>query len=82
MKVTLSRIAHELAVILFTRIDLVSMDSRILPIKIFANNINFTFFQKLTLSGFDRQKLKLLPVGIELTTDHHWFTSLMLIQLY
>ena len=26
-------------------------------------------------------KIKLPPVGIELATDHHWFTSLMLIQL-
>ena len=25
--------------------------------------------------------IKLPPVGIELTTDHHWFRSLMLIQL-
>ena len=26
-------------------------------------------------------KKKLAPVGIELTTDHHWFRSLLLIQL-
>ena len=37
----------------------------------------------MTSRGFKRlqQKLKLPPMGIKLTTDHHWFRSLTLIQL-
>ena len=40
-------------------------------IEVFANNTNLT----LTLRDFKRseQKIKLPPVGIELTTEHHWF---------
>ena len=30
---------------------------------------------------FQQKETKLASGGIELTTDHHWFSSLMLIQL-
>ena len=41
------------------------------------------FCIELTSRSFKRfkQKIKLPPVGIEFTIDHHWFRSLMLIQL-
>ena len=52
--------------------------------EVFVNNTNLTFltflYKKKLVSKF-QQKIKLPPVGIELTTDHHWFRSLMLIQL-
>ena len=46
------------------------------PIQVSQNKTN------LTTRGLKRflQKIELPPVGIELTTDHHWFRSL--IQLY
>ena len=40
-------------------------------------NVTFTFLYNIDIMEFT----KLLPVGIELTTRHHWFISLMLIQL-
>ena len=52
-------------------------------IEVFVNNINLTFLYKIGIECFKKfqQKIKLPPVGIELTTDHHWFRSLMLVQL-
>ena len=53
---------------------------------IFVNNTNSTFLTFLSenwqscLKKF-QQKIKLLPVEIELTTDHHWFRNLMFIHL-
>ena len=47
--------------------------------EVFANNSNLTFLYKIDIEGFSKeQKIKLPPVGIELTTDHHWFRHLML----
>ena len=48
----------------------------------FVNDTNLTFLTflyKISIDVF--KKIKLPPVGIELTTDHHWFTSLMPIKL-
>ena len=44
-----------------------------------ANNTNLTFLYKIEIDGFLKvsAKIKLFPVGIELTTDHHWFTSVI-----
>ena len=42
---------------------------------IFGKNWHWGGFEKF------QQELKLPPVGNELTTDHHWLRSLMLIQL-
>ena len=51
-------------------------------VEVFANNTNLTFLYQSDIEEFSKeQKLKLPPVGIELTTDHYWFRNLMLIQL-
>ena len=47
-------------------------------VEVLANNTNLTFLYKIDIEAL---KMKLPPVGIELTNDHHWFRSLMLIQL-
>ena len=52
----------------------------IVSIEVFANNTNLTFLYKIDIEGFAKEyKIKLPPVGIELTTDHHWFRSQMLL---
>ena len=51
-------------------------------IKVYASNTNLTFLYKIDIYGllrFQQKKKKLVPVGIELTTDLHWFSSSMLI---
>ena len=50
-------------------------------VKIFANNTNLTFLSFLYKINIEVSYKKLPPVGIELTTDHYWFTSLKPIQL-
>ena len=52
-----------------------------------CNNTNVTFLYKIDIKGFlsfskrvffkFQQKISLVPVGIELTIDHHWFKSLI-----
>ena len=46
-----------------------------LPFEVFVNNTNPTFLYEISIEVSSEIKLPL--VGIELTIDHHWFTSLM-----
>ena len=47
--------------------------------EVFANNSNLTFLYKIDIEEFSKErKINLPAVGIELTTDHHWFRRLML----
>ena len=54
-------------------------DPSVPPLEVLAKNRNLSLLYKNLHQGVLSKKIS--TVGIELITDHHWFESLMLIQM-